>query len=84
MYIAWSQQRETDCFNAGEKSDSRNAFQLTLPLLITLSAKNIIKEKDKVIQTHSTGARPCSSTREKRENSTSQISYWQAKVRKYK
>lgn len=65
MYTAWGQRRETNCFIAGEKSDSRNTFQLTLPLLITLSAKNIIKEKEKVTQRHSTEARPCSSNREK-------------------
>lgn len=45
IYIAWGQQRETGCFDAGEKSDSRNAFLLTLPLLITLNAKNIIKRE---------------------------------------
>lgn len=36
-----------------------------MPLLITLNAKNIIKEKNKVIQIPSIEARPCSSKIEK-------------------
>lgn len=81
IYIAWGQQRETGCFDAGKKSDSRNAFLLTLPLLITLNAKNIIKEKEKVIQVHSTEARPCNSNREKEKLYWS-ISQGQEKVRR--
>lgn len=80
IYISWGRQRETGCFDAGEKSDSRNACLLTWPLLITLNAKNIIKEKEKVIQVHRTEARPCNSNREK-EKLYRSISQGQEKVR---